>query len=1054
MANYSYTESLFEEAVLELFEKQDYVYECGYDIHRTNEDIFILEDFKTYLSNRYSKLDLQEDEIEQIVHNLEFAKSPNIYVSMRNTLKVLREGFILNREKYNKKTEHIEYFDYKNTNNIFKVINQYEIKDIKTRRPDIVIFINGIPVSVIELKNLSKEKVQLYDAYLQLTNRYTRDIPNIMRYSFLSVISDGANTKVGSLFGKYEHFYSWKSVDGKKYFDDGIDSLYSLIQGLFEHRTLLNILQNYIYFPDNTNKNLMILPKYSQYYASEMLLQNIKNHIKPKGDGKGGIYFGATGCGKSYTMLFLSRKLVTDKELANPTIILLTDRTDLDDQLSEIFEESKQYLIDDNVLKIQDRKMLTEKLEGISSGGVFLMTVQKFDDNIDLLSDRTNIICISDEAHRTQVSLDLKLEVTTEGVKKHYGFAKYLRDCFPNATYVGFTGTPIDSSIKVFGDIVLSYKMSQAVADGATVGINLLPGPSKVQLDKDKIKIVDKFYDDLIKSGANKAQVEQSKKEMATVRTIIDNDSRLDIVIDHFIKHYKLRVQEGSTVKGKAMFVCYDRKIAYKVYNKIIDKCPEWNEQKRTQEDETKFSEQELEKLKLIEMIKLVATRSQDDDKQLYDLLGTKEYRVELAKLFKNENSNFKIAIVVDMWMTGFDCECLDTMYIDKPLEKHSLIQTISRVNRVFKNKDNGLIIDYIGIKNSLEKAMAIYDGDVNPTTEIENAYKIFKEQLKLVDDLMIEFDSSMFKTGTPLQKLECLKQGVEFISEFENKKNKFIGLVARMKKAFDICVGDEKITEEEMYRVHFYFAIKSLLNKITGEGQYDTVLMNKKVKQLVDDCIKALENQPEGEKTEVEIFSDEYLERIKKIQYVNIKYIELMKLLKKTINEYKKINTTKAIDFSKRMQAVIDKYNERDSKIEENALPREYVENLSKEIDDILKDIAKDATEFKQLGISIEEKSYYDILKTIKQKYNFNNNKEITINIAKEINSKIKEQSKYTDFLNKVSTKSDLQANIIRIIYNSNFLPDNIKKNYSQISKDIYEEVIKQLENSQKYLN
>ncbi len=356
MPDYKYSESNFENSVIELFEKQNYIYECGYDIHRTNEETILIDDFKEYLFKRYPELNFQPEEIDSVIHNLLSARGTSLYETMKATLAELRKGFILDRSAYGLKDELIEYFDYDNVeNNVFKVVNQFEAKDNAVRRPDVVVFINGIPVSVIELKNLSDSSVKLHDAYEQLHIRYFRDIENLMRFSFVSVISDGVNTKCGSLFADYKHYFPWKSTDGKTYSDDGIPSLITMIQGLFDHETLLNMIHHYVYFPDTSKNDLMVLPKYSQYYASELLFENIKEHMRPKGDGKGGTYFGATGCGKSYTMLFLSRRLITSSDLETPTIILLTDRTDLDDQLSETFEASKEYLVDKNTMNVPTR---------------------------------------------------------------------------------------------------------------------------------------------------------------------------------------------------------------------------------------------------------------------------------------------------------------------------------------------------------------------------------------------------------------------------------------------------------------------------------------------------------------------------------------------------------------------------------------------------------------------------------------------------------------------------------------------------------------------------
>lgn len=1047
MADYKYTESNFENAVLELFEQQDYLYDCGYDIHRQIGDNLLIADFKEYLTKRYFELNLEDDEIDSIIHNLLFAKGNTLYATMKLTLAELRKGYTLDRSKYGKNPELIEYFDFNDTsNNIYKVVNQYEVKDDKLRRPDIVVFINGIPVSVIELKNLSEADVKLYDAYEQLHIRYARDIASLMRFSFLSVISDGVNTKVGSLFAGYKHFFPWKSTDGKNYSNNGIDSLISLVKGLFDKKTILNVIQHYVYFPDNSDKDLMIVPKYSQYYGAELLYENIKEHMKPEGDGKGGTYFGATGCGKSYTMLFLSRKLSTSEDLNTPTIILLTDRTDLDDQLSEIFENSKVYLVDENTMKISSREKLLQNLKGVASGGVYLLTVQKFDENVKLLSDRTNIICISDEAHRTQVNLDATLVTTDTEMRKHYGFANYLRKSFPNATYVGFTGTPIDATISVFGPVVASYKMKQAVDDGSTVGIDLLPGPSAVRLDETKLVIVDRYYSDRLKEGTNEHQVNQSIKDMAKIRTIIDNDSRLELVVDHFIKHYETRIEEGATVKGKAMFVCYDRKIAFKVYKMILSKRPEWNIARKTQEDESTLTYEQLHTLKPVEMVKFVATRGDNDEPEMYKLLGTSDYRAELARLFKDENSNFKIAIVVDMWLTGFDCECLDTMYLDKPLERHSLIQTISRVNRVFKGKEKGLIVDYIGIEASLAKAMQLYSGDINPVSEIDASYVIFKDQLQLIDEMMYGFDMTKFETGSDLERLLCLNNGIEFVQMRQDRETRFLGLCLRMKKAFDLCVGDARITEEEMFRLHFYCAIRSAIMKLSRGETPDAERMNQEVKILVDACIFALKDQNEEEVRTTDIFSDEYIKKIQGIPYKNTKFKMLIELLRKAIKQYGMTNKLKAEEFSKRMKTVVDKYNNRDGTIlvSNDDVINEFIESLSEEAKKILEDLKRDSEEFKKMGITFEEKAFFDILKAIRDKYEFEYADEKLILLAKKIKEIVDDKAKYTDWSSKSNIKASLQSDVIRLLNRNGYPPITFE--------DVYNKVLTQVENFKKY--
>lgn len=1052
-----FKEGSFENVFLKLFmEKHQGVYEYrpGEEIHRTNEEILMLGDFKAYLTRRYSGLDLQDYEIEKIVNNLETAKDTSLYRTMNKTLEVLRNGFILDRSELGLPQEFIEYFDWNNfENNSFQIVNQYEVKDVKLRKPDVVVFINGIPVSVIELKDITNVKTTLARAYKQVHERYTRDIPSLMRYSFVTVISDGVNTKMGSLFAKsHKYFYSWKSVNGFSYAGNGFASLLTLIEGLYDPKTLLNIIKNYVYFPDVDNsigkglaaKQLMILPKYSQYYASEVLFENIKRHMRPEGDGKGGTYFGATGCGKSYTMLFLSRRITTSKELNNPTIVLLTDRTDLDDQLSEIFESSKKFLIDSNAVQIGSRRELNDKLRGIESGGIYLMTVQKFDDDVGLLSDRTNIICISDEAHRTQVNLDVKYEIEGKSIKKKYGFATYLRNSFPKATYVGFTGTPIDATLQVFGPIVISYKMKQAVEDGATVTIKFLPGPSSVRLDETKIKIVDRYYEERLRQGTNKYQVEQSKKEMATIRTIIDNDSRLDVVVNHIIDHYECRVRENSTINGKAMIVCYDRNIAFKVYKKIISLRPQWNVERKSQKDDSELTDEEIRILKPIAMVKLVATRDKDDEIDLYNLLGDDNYRRELAHLFKDQNSNFKIAILVDMWMTGFDCESLDTMYIDKPLEKHSLVQTISRVNRVCGDKESGLIVDYVGLESALEEAMRLYGGDDEvPVENVEVSYVIFKDQLQILDDIMANFDVRKFIDGDDRARFDALMNGVEFVMVKKENQDRFVYTCLRMKKAYDICVGDERITDDEVAKVHFYCGIRSAIIKTSGDHP-DAEIMNQEVKKLVDACISAYGMNQSVDEVVVptDIFSNEFVKKIEQIPYKNTRFNMLLELLRRAIKEYGKTNKMKAKEFSVRMKELVDKYNDRDAKllVSNEDVISDFIDQLSDEARKILEDLQKDANEFKAMGISFEEKAFYDILKSIRDKYEFEYEDKKLIALSKKVKELVDDKSKYVDWSSKADIQAGFKADIMRLLSKNGYPPKTIE--------DFYKSVMEQLEN------
>ena len=456
-------ETQLELSVMELLQHEGYEYVQGNTIFREATEVLLKDDLRTYLVNRYSSVDITPNEIENIIFNLVRAPHDPLYESNKFVLNQIIEGFVLRREDKTKKDLFIRLIDFDEPkNNIFKVVNQFEIKgQNELRIPDAIVYINGLPLVVFEFKSSVREQVNIKDAYDQLTVRYTRDIPELFKYNAFAVISDGVNNKYGSIFAEYDYFYAWRRIEDANAEVDGINSLYSMIKGLFRKDRLIAVIKDFIFFPDNSSKELKIVCRYPQYFAATKLLENIKQHQKPEGDGKGGTYFGATGCGKSYTMLFLTRMLMRSEHFRSPTIILITDRTDLDKQLSDIFCNAKQFIGDNVIESIESRDKLREKLQGRASGGVYLTTIQKFTEDTKLLSDRTNIICISDEAHRSQVNLDQKVKITNNGVEKRYGFAKYLHDSLPNATYVGFTGTPIDPTIDVFGPVVEKYTMTE-----------------------------------------------------------------------------------------------------------------------------------------------------------------------------------------------------------------------------------------------------------------------------------------------------------------------------------------------------------------------------------------------------------------------------------------------------------------------------------------------------------------------------------------------------------------------------------------------------------------
>ena len=1042
----NFNEHALELSIMELLQDEGYSYISGDALSRDLSDVLLADDLRQYLHDRYASEGITDSEIDGMILNLR-SISGTIYEANKAVYKLLCDGFILNREDRSQKDLYINLIDFDEPEkNIYKVINQFEIEGMnnQTRIPDAIIFINGIPVVVFEFKSAVREDTTIMDAYTQLTVRYRRDIPELFKYNAFVVISDGANNKYGSFFSPYNFFYAWRKIESTDKDLDGIDSLYTMVKGLFRKDRLLEVIKDFVYFPDNSDRDLKIVCRYPQFFAATRLLENIKAHLRPEGDGKGGTYFGATGCGKSYTMLFLTRMLMKSKALHSPTIVVITDRTDLDDQLSKQFLASKHYIGDDTVVSIESREKLREELQGRTSGGVYLTTIQKFTEDLKLLTDRSNVICISDEAHRSQVSLDQKLKITTEGVSKTYGFAKYLHDSLPNATYVGFTGTPIDATIEVFGAVVDSYTMTEAVEDGITVNLVYDGRAAKVTLNHDKVQEIERYYDQCAEEGANEYQIEESKKAVAKLDVIIGDPDRLRAVAEDFINHYETRVAEGATVAGKAMFVCSNRTIAYRFYKIIQELRPSWTEKKLCP-DGTELSDHDKRELKPIEMIKLVMTRNKDDEPELYEMLGTKEDRKEFDRQFKNIKSNFKIAIVVDMWLTGFDVPALDTIYIDKPIQQHTLIQTISRVNRVYEGKDKGLIVDYIGIKKNMNVALKKYTNfECDEFEGIEQSVNIVKDQLEVLAQMFHNFNSSDFFTGTPKQQLDCINRAVEYVQLSNELETRFMAAVRRMKQAFNLCSSSEKITDEEKDYIHFYCAVRSILFKLTRGEAPDISQMNARVRELLEGAIisDGVEELFEsGKHIVIDLFSDEYMNKINAIQLQNTKIKILQRLLSQAIEEYKKVNKIKGIEFAERLKHVVDEYNNRRR---DEAYANEVLDDVAEQLAKLLSELKNEKNSFKDMGIDFEEKAFYDILSAVAKKYGFDYPEDKMIELAKRIKIIVDDKAKYTDWATREDIKANLQVDLILLLDEFDYPPVTID--------DVYKEVLEQAENFKKY--
>lgn len=1038
-----FDEKTLEEAIIEMFLDNNYEYLKGSEVNRETDEILLIDDITNFL--KYSYPHLNDIERERVINKIKVVTSSSLYQSNKNLFSILNEGFNLKREDASKTSIHINYIDFENPkNNIFKIVNQYTITDNQDRRPDVIIFINGIPISIFEFKSAIEENVTIYNAWEQIHLRYNRDIPNLMRYCFLSVISDGANTRMGTIFTPYEYYYSWNKADEKEKVKHGVSSLKTLIDGAFSKERIIAILRDFIYYSDSNENEKVIVSRYPQFFGAKKVFENIKLHLKPKGDGKGGTYFGATGSGKTNTMLFLSRLLLThDRDIFNaPTIIILVDREDLANQTSELFENSKKYLKENNVKTIDSRAHLREELINNKSGGIYICTIQKFEEETGLLSIRNNIICLSDEAHRTQTNIGSTLKKSEKGIENSYGFGYYLRNAFPNATYVGFTGTPIDDTIHVFGDIIEQYTMKESTDDGITVGISYEPRLARVIISDEQSTKIDSYYQKIIEEGVNIEQAEKSKRAMSNMHQILIHPERVKKIAEDINIHYSKLVEEKPEIVQKAMIVTSSREHAYKIYQELKRIRPDWFLPKKT--SKSNLSKLELEKLVKLPKVNLIATRNVNDSKEMYDLIGDKRYKKLLEKQFKNINSNFQIAIVVDMWITGFDVPSLAVMYNDKPLKQHTLIQTISRVNRVFKGKEKGIVVDYIGIREAMLEALKKYNNfQENTINDIDVTLRLFKNQLSILDSLFNTFDSSKFFDGKPYERLMTLNFGCEYIQKTQELENRFMQESFKMKKAFEIARPSGKLSNNNIEKAQFYLAIRSILYKQVKDNVPDAEIMNKKVQEMVYKAISALKVENIFNAGSDELFSQANQNELLNLPMPNTKYKVLMKILKKQIKAYSKINKLKAIEFSDRLKKVADKYNNRNKKNESSATEFESIDELSNQIINIMDDLKNEANTFRSLGISNEEKTFYDILVKVRDNHNVEYLDESSISLAKKIKKLTDDIMKIPDWNSRDDIKNSLKRDM-KILLHHNEFP-------IQYNDEIFISVLEQINNSDK---
>ena len=704
-----------------------------------------------------------------------------------------------------------------------------------------------------------------------------------------------------------------------------------------------------------------------------------------------------------------------------------------------------KYLHEEDVRSIESRDDMEKTLKGRPSGGVYITTIQKFCEKTGLLSKRSNIICISDEAHRKQTSIGAKLKKTDKGVFTTYGFGYYLRTSFPNATYCGFTGTPIDETIAVFGDVVDSYTMKESSDDGITVRIAYEPRLARVIVSDEQAKEIQKYYEQCAEQGSTEEQIEESKRAMSRMTAILGHPDRLHRLAVDIADHYDALCTEKPGIIQKAMIVCADRPLAFQVLKEILSIRPDWGIARKA-EDESTLPKEQLDKLIPLPKINLVATQGQNDEKELYDMCGTKEYRKKLDKQFKNDYSNFKIAIVVDMWITGFDVPSLAVMYIDKPLQKHTLIQTISRVNRVFDGKDKGLVVDYIGIKNDMLEAIKRYGGpQESPIDELNISLGIFRNHLALIDELLVTFNASKFYSGTPLERLNCLNAAAEYMQTSKEMQTRFMGLSRRLKSAYMICFPSGELSDTETSKAQFYLAIRSIIYKQTKGDAPDAEIMNRVVEDMVREAITCtgIESIVDDHK-QVDLFSEDFLLELQSVKMPITRFNALLKLLRKAITAYGRTNKVKAIEFDERLKRVVEEYNSRDKLVFTSEVVADFVNGLSDQLIQILNDLKDDKASFEKIGITYEEKAFYDILIKVRDDHGFPYEDEKCLVLAKKIKELVDDKAQFADWSTRDDIKNQLNMDLTVLLYKNGYPPE--------WDEEVFEKVMEQAENFKKY--
>ena len=988
-------ENAYESSIIELFEGMGYTHVYGPDIEDRD---FYSPLYDDVLVNALYKINpkLPESAIKEALYKLKNFENAELAQKNKLFMDYLQNGITVRyTEKGEPKDTIVYLIDYTNPeNNSFIIANQWTFVENSEKRPDILLFINGLPLVLMELKSPSREETDASAAYRQIQN-YKHEIPSMFIYNAICVMSDLLISKAGTITSGEDRFMEWKTVDGS-YENTQYAQFDTFFKGIFQKERLLDILKNFICF-SNENKGLVkIMAAYHQYFAVKKAIASTKKATET--DGKGGVFWHTQGSGKSLSMVFYAHLL--QKALNSPTIVVITDRNDLDDQLYGQFAKCKDFLRQEPI-QATSRAHLKKLLEGIKANGIFFTTMQKFEESDEPLSKRRNIIVMADEAHRGQYGLTEKIDEKTGKIK--IGTARVIRDSLPNATYIGFTGTPIStkdrSTREVFGNYIDVYDMTQAVEDGATRPVYYESRVIKLHLKPEVLHLIDAEYD-LMAHNADPEVIEKSKKQLGQMETILGDDSTINSLVTDILDHYENN--RADLLTGKAMIVAYSRPIAMKIYRKILELRPNWQEK-----------------------VAVVMTSDNNDPEDWHKIVGNKTYKEELARKFKDNNDPLKIAIVVDMWLTGFDVPSLATMYIYKPMSGHNLMQAIARVNRVYKDKVGGLVVDYIGIANALKQAMNDYTvrdkknyGDTNIN---KVAYPKFLEKLDVCRDLLHGFDYSNFARSSNLDRAKTISGAVNFIiaREKEQQKDTFIKEALLLHQALSLC--SSLVSEELRIEAAFMEAVRVLVLRLTSTGVGKKISLpeiNARINELLKQSIKSdgVINLFSDVKEEFSLFDPKFLEEISKMKEKNLAVELLKKLIAEQISIYRKTNVVKSEKFSEIIQEAMNRYLN-------GMLTNEQV---IEELLNLAKQISAAHEEGKELGLSPDELAFYDALTKPQAVKDFYENDEL-IAITKELTDTLR-KNKSIDWQKREAARAKMRMLIKKLLKKHKYPPEGME--------------------------